>query len=101
MRPSPAQIERVAETLVRRLVQAQLLEAVVPEEKTKARFAAILAHNFEEARKLYADTWLGFSEAELHHLLTGAGFEEIEISVVARESKSPNFQTVFATAVKP
>lgn len=61
----------------------------------------LLAHNFEEARKLYADTWLGFSEAALHRLLTNAGFEEIEISVVARESKSPNFQTVFATAVKP
>ncbi len=61
----------------------------------------LLAHNFEEARKLYADTWLGFSEAELHRLLTDAGFDEIEISVVARESKSPNFQTVFATAVKP
>jgi ArsR family transcriptional regulator len=60
----------------------------------------LLAHGFEEARKLYADTWLGFSEAELHRLLTDAGFTEIEISVVARESKSPNFQTVFATAVK-
>ena len=61
----------------------------------------LLAHNFEEARKLYADTWLGFSEAELHRLLTDAGFFEIEISVVARESQSPNFQTVFATAVRP
>ncbi len=48
MRPSPAQIERVAEGLVRRLVAAQVLEPDAPEEKIRARFAAILARNFEE-----------------------------------------------------
>ena len=48
MRPSPAQIERVAEGLVRRLVQAQVLELDAPEEKIRARFATILARNFEE-----------------------------------------------------
>src|SRR5271166_3182632 len=29
----------------------------------------LLAHNFEQARELYADLWLGFSEVELLHLL--------------------------------
>ena len=48
MRPSPAQIQRVAEVLVRRLVQAQVLEPDAPEETIRARFAAILARNFEE-----------------------------------------------------
>jgi hypothetical protein len=48
MRPSPAQIQRVAEVLVRRLVQAGVLELDVPEEPIRARFAAILARNFEE-----------------------------------------------------
>jgi hypothetical protein len=48
MRPSPAQIERVAEGLVRRLLQAQLLEPDAPEDKIRARFAAILARNFDE-----------------------------------------------------
>src|SRR6058998_244545 len=52
MRPSPAQIERVAESLVRRLVQAQLLEPTAPEETIRARFAAILARNFEEEAEI-------------------------------------------------
>src|SRR5438105_15464323 len=52
MRPSPAQIERVAEGLVRRLVQAKLLEPQVGEEKIRTRFAAILARNFEEEAEI-------------------------------------------------
>src|SRR6266446_4692357 len=60
----------------------------------------LLSHNFERARKLYSDRWLGFSEVRLHELLERTGFREIEISVVAREKQSPQFQTVFATGVK-
>ena len=60
----------------------------------------LLAHNFEQARELYADLWLGFSELELHQLLEAAGFEGTEISVVAREEQSPHLQTVLATARK-
>jgi hypothetical protein len=52
MRPSPAQIERVAEGLVKRLVAARLLEPDVPEEKIRARFAAVLARNFEEEAEI-------------------------------------------------
>ena len=52
MRPSPAQIERVAETLLRRLLAAQLLELDAPEEKIRARFAAILARNFDEEAEI-------------------------------------------------
>jgi hypothetical protein len=52
VRPSPAQIERVAESLVRRLVSAQLLEPDVPDEAIRARFAAILAQNFEEEAEI-------------------------------------------------
>jgi ArsR family transcriptional regulator len=60
----------------------------------------LLAHNFEQARELYADLWLGFSEAQLHQLLKDAGFAKIDISVVARETQSPHLQTVFATGTK-
>ena len=60
----------------------------------------LLRHNFEKARELYADHWLGFSEVRLHQLLEKAGFREIEVSVVSREKQSPHFQTVFATGVK-
>src|SRR2546428_5478931 len=60
----------------------------------------LLRHNFEQARKLYADHWLGFSEVRLHQLLEKAGFRDIDVSVVAREKQSPHFQTVYATGVK-
>ena len=60
----------------------------------------LLAHQFEKARELYADTWLGFTEAQLHSFLTDAGFTGIEITIVARDEQNPQFQTVLATAVK-
>jgi ArsR family transcriptional regulator len=60
----------------------------------------LLAHQFEEARELYADRWLGFGEAELHHFLESAGFRDIEVRVVSREAQAPNFQTVLATGIK-
>ena len=60
----------------------------------------LLAHQFEEARELYADRWLGFSEADLQQFLEAAGFREIEIRVVSREAQPPHFQTVLATGVK-
>lgn len=60
----------------------------------------LLKHQFEKARELYADLWLGFSEAELHEMLDQAGFEQVETNIVHRESRSPHFQTVLATATK-
>jgi ArsR family transcriptional regulator len=61
----------------------------------------LLAHTFEEARELYADLWLGFTERDLVGMLDRAGFRNPEFSVVAREAEPPHFQAVFATAVKP
>jgi ArsR family transcriptional regulator len=58
------------------------------------------AHQFEKARELYADTWLGFTEAELQEFLEEAGFREIEIGIVARDEKNSQFETVLATGVK-
>lgn len=52
MRPSPAQIERVAEMLVRRLVQADVLELQAAESAVKERFVAILARNFDEEAEI-------------------------------------------------
>src|SRR6266702_6143313 len=60
----------------------------------------LLSHRFEKARELYADRWLGFSEVKLHELLEDGGFRDIEVNVVSREKQNPQFQTVFATAVK-
>jgi ubiquinone/menaquinone biosynthesis C-methylase UbiE/DNA-binding MarR family transcriptional regulator len=60
----------------------------------------LLSHRFEKARELYADHWLGFSEVQLHQWLERAGFDDMEVTIVAREKESPHFQTVFASGVK-
>ena len=57
-------------------------------------------HRFEEARELYADEWLGFSEVELESAMEKAGFHGIEISVVHKEAEAPHFQTLLAVADK-
>ena len=58
-------------------------------------------HRFEEARDIYADEWLGFSEAELESMLDRAGFQKPYTSVVYKEDKAPHFQTLLAVAHKP
>jgi ArsR family transcriptional regulator len=60
----------------------------------------LLKHNFDDARRLYGDRWLGFAESDLHHWLENAGFKKIEISVVAREEQPPHFQTILAGGEK-
>lgn len=61
----------------------------------------LLKHSVEEARELYQDLWLGFSELELRNTLQAAGFERIETSVVDREPENPHFQILLAIATKP
>jgi ubiquinone/menaquinone biosynthesis C-methylase UbiE/predicted transcriptional regulator len=60
----------------------------------------LLSHQFEKARELYLDHWLGFSEVQLNDLLEESGFRNIDVRVVSREKQSPHFQTVFATGIK-
>jgi len=60
----------------------------------------LLQHHFDQARELYGDRWLGFSELELQTWLEKAGFKKVEVTVVAREDQPPNFQTVLATGEK-
>jgi len=57
-------------------------------------------HNFEEARELYADLWLGFSEVELVTFLKKAGFRKVETAVVHREEQTPNLETVLVVGDK-
>ena len=60
----------------------------------------LLKHNFDKARELYGDRWLGFAESDLHRWLENARFKKIEISVVAREEQPPHFQTILASGEK-
>jgi ArsR family transcriptional regulator len=57
-------------------------------------------HRFEEARELYADEWLGFTEIELESMLEKSGFSEVHTSIVHKEAEAPNFQTLLAVAHK-
>lgn len=60
----------------------------------------LLEHDFEKARELYADVWLGFSENTLYQFLKSAGFRKVDVNIVAKESEAPNFQTVLASGEK-
>jgi len=60
----------------------------------------LVRHQFEEARELYADLWLGFSELELLNFLTNAGFRNVHTAVVHREPESPHFETLLAVGEK-
>jgi SAM-dependent methyltransferase len=61
----------------------------------------LLQHNFEEARELYADRWLGFAESELAAMMEKAGFTRIETVVADRETVTPRFQTLLGIGLRP
>ena len=91
---------------------SQSLHHALHPERALAEAARILApggrivildlarHRFEEARELYADEWLGFSESDLESMLAHAGFTQIETTLVDKEAEPPHFQTLLATATK-
>ena len=57
-------------------------------------------HQFEEAREMYADLWLGFTELEMERYLKGAGFRNVETAVVYKEQEAPYLETLLATGEK-
>ena len=61
MRTSPAQLERVAATLVKRLVEKDVITLAVPENTIKAKFIALLTKNFEDEAEIER---LAMAEAE-------------------------------------
>ncbi len=56
-------------------------------------------HQFDQARELYGDYWLGFSEADLRDWLAEAGLKEIEVQLLTPESEPPHFQPTLASGV--
>ncbi|MFP5204665.1 MAG: ArsR/SmtB family transcription factor [Acidobacteriota bacterium] len=103
----------IADAEVELVFFSQSLHHALHPERALAEAARILApggrivildlarHRFEEAREIYADEWLGFSEAELDAMLVKAGFVKIEASIVDKESEPPQFQTVLAVGARP
>ncbi|GAA5495613.1 transcriptional regulator, ArsR family [Rubritalea squalenifaciens DSM 18772] len=61
----------------------------------------LLQHQFEQARELYHDVWLGFSEVDLATKLEQAGFCDVDTAIVDREDEAPHFQTLLGTARLP
>jgi ubiquinone/menaquinone biosynthesis C-methylase UbiE/DNA-binding MarR family transcriptional regulator len=57
-------------------------------------------HRFEEAREMYADLWLGFTEPELERYLGDAGFRNIETAIVHKEEEAPYLETILAAGEK-
>lgn len=57
-------------------------------------------HSFEEARELYADVWLGFTQSELVEYLRKAKFRNADVTPVHREEEPPHFETLLAIAAK-
>ncbi len=60
----------------------------------------LVRHNFEEARELYADLWLGFAEVEIDEYLRKAGFRNVEVSIVHKEEQAPFLETLMGLAEK-
>ncbi|MEI8037809.1 MAG: metalloregulator ArsR/SmtB family transcription factor [Verrucomicrobiota bacterium] len=61
----------------------------------------LVQHHFEQARELYADRWLGFSESGLAAMLDKAGFQAVETLVADREPAPPHFQTLLGIGARP
>ncbi|MFN9820705.1 MAG: class I SAM-dependent methyltransferase, partial [Akkermansiaceae bacterium] len=60
----------------------------------------LLQHSFTEARELYADRWLGFSESQLASMLKKSGFIDIETLIADKEDAHPKFQTLLGIGAK-
>jgi len=56
-------------------------------------------HQFDQARELYGDYWLGFSEADLRDWLAAAGLHQIEVQLLTPESEPPHFQPTLASGL--
>jgi ArsR family transcriptional regulator len=56
-------------------------------------------HHFDQARELYGDHWLGFSETDLQAWLAAAGLKEIEVTLLTPEAEPPHFQPTLASGI--
>ena len=60
----------------------------------------LVRHQFGQARELYADVWLGFTELELRRFLKKVSFRNLHTAVVHREPEAPHFETLLAVGEK-
>ena len=81
---------------------SEVCDQLIPAMRPGGRIAILdlNRHHFEEARELYADLWLGFTELELEQHLRAAGFQKLETAIVHRETEPPHFETMLAVGEK-
>ena len=60
----------------------------------------LLRHSFEEARELYADLWLGFTEVEVTRFCARLDSRISRLSIVHSEEDAPHFETLLAVGDK-
>ena len=58
-------------------------------------------HQFEKARELYKDQWLGFGENDLYRMIRESGFKRAKVEIVAKENKEPYFETILGVGERP
>jgi hypothetical protein len=78
MRPPAAQIARVAEALVRRLVAADVVTLDVPEDRVKERFVALLTKNFDDEEAIDREA-LAEAEKLVRQGAPGVRREELDL----------------------
>lgn len=102
LEPSSLELAVFSQALHHAANPAKALQAAFTALKPGGRIVILdlLQHQFEKARELYADTWLGFGEGELASMLESAGFLGVETAVVDREDEPPHFHTLLAVAQK-
>ena len=58
-------------------------------------------HQFEKARDLYKDHWLGFGENDLYQMIKDAGFKRAKVEIVSKEASEPFFETILGVGIRP
>jgi ubiquinone/menaquinone biosynthesis C-methylase UbiE/DNA-binding transcriptional ArsR family regulator len=61
----------------------------------------LLRHQFDKARELYGDIWLGFTEVELRRFIKKQGFHQLYVGQIHKEVSAPRFETILLVGEKP
>ncbi len=100
--PGTADLAILSQALHHTVNPAQAIAAAAKLLKPGGRLVILdlNQHQFDKARKLYGDYWLGFSEVDLRQWLKEAGLDNIRVQLLVPETEAPHFQPVLATGEK-
>ncbi len=57
-------------------------------------------HQFDQARQLYGDYWLGFRQVDLREWLVEAGLKDVDVQLLVAEANPPHLQPILASGTK-